>query len=65
MPEYTNNSNHNTSKDNNNNPSGSVPAAGRKYQGDITSREAGNIVKNMIREQEKAMMLAYKNSEKD
>lgn len=32
---------------------------GRKYRGEITSKEAGDMVKNMIREQEKVLMAEY------
>ncbi len=33
--------------------------SGRKYRGEITSKEAGDMVKNMIREQEKVLMAEY------
>lgn len=37
---------------------------GRKYRGDITSKEAGDMVKNMIREQEKLLMSEYEKNNK-
>ena len=36
----------------------------REYQGNITSKEAGNMVKNMIREQEKVLMETYEKNNK-
>ena len=39
----------------------SAPAAqpNRKYQGALTSKEAGDMVKHMIREQEKVLLEEY------
>jgi hypothetical protein len=46
-------------------PSGqSEIQSGRKYRGDITSKEAGDIVKNMIREQERVLMSEYEKNNK-
>lgn len=59
MSENTNRPGINAPADRSRQASSQTEAQPGKYRGDITSKEAGDMVKNMIREQEKVLTSEY------